>query len=86
MVLHKIKEERKKIQKEIKEKTTGYILAALGLVAGLAWNEAIKSFIVTFFPNPGNNVLANFLYAIAVTIFIVLITVYLLRFSQRPTD
>ena len=49
MVLKKIKEHQSILRKEIKEKTIGYILAAFGLVAGLAWNEAIKSFIDQFF-------------------------------------
>ncbi|MEK9171243.1 MAG: DUF5654 family protein, partial [Patescibacteria group bacterium] len=38
------------LSKQVREKTTGYILAAFGLVAGLAWNDAIKSTIDRFFP------------------------------------
>ena len=82
MVFKKIKEEQKKIKQEIKEKTVGYILAAFGLVAGLAWNEAIKSIIDQFFPYPGNSILIKFIYAFTVTIVIVLVTVYLLRITQ----
>jgi len=82
----KIKEEQAKLRKEVKEKTIGYILAAFGLVAGLAWNEAIKALIAVFFPNPGNDVLVKFLYAIIVTIVIVVITVYLIRLTQEKEE
>ena len=61
----------------------GYILAALGLVAGLAWNEAIKALLDTFFSQAGNGVVVKFLYAIVVTVFIVVITVYLLRLTKK---
>lgn len=82
-MLSRLKEEQKKIRKEIREKTVGYILAALGLVAGLAWNEAIKALITRFFPAPGDDVLVKFLYAIAVTVVIVVITVYLVRLIEQ---
>jgi len=81
--LSKIKEEQEKISKEVKERTVGYILAALGLVAGLAWNEAIKSLIDKFFPLSGGSVFIKFIYAILVTIFIVLVTVYLIKFIDK---
>jgi len=39
----KIKAEQMRIREEVRKKTIGYIVAALGLVAGLAWNDAIKT-------------------------------------------
>ena len=83
MTAEETKKERKRLRTEIKEKTVGYILAALGLVAGLAWNEAIKALINLFFPAPADDIMLKFLYAVIVTIFIVVITVYLLRFTQK---
>jgi len=53
----------KKVGKEVKESVVGYITAAFGLVAGLAWNEAIKSFIEFLFPLSKNTLLAKFVYA-----------------------
>jgi len=70
------------LRKEIKEKTVGYILAALGFVAGLAWNEAIKSLIDQFFPDSSNGILIKFIYAVVITVIIVVASVYLLRFTQ----
>jgi len=47
--LEKIKSESAKISREVKEKTFGFIVTAFGLVAGLAWSEAIQSLIKSFF-------------------------------------
>ena len=64
---------------EVREKTTGYILTALGLVAGLAWNDAISSTIKYFFPADTGGIITKFIYAIIVTIVIVVISNSLLR-------
>lgn len=79
----KIKKETKEISGEVKEKTVGYIATALGLVAGLAWNEAIKSLIDYFYPAGGNSFWLKFLYAIVITVAIVIATVYLLKLTRR---
>ncbi|MBX4200826.1 DUF5654 family protein [Candidatus Parcubacteria bacterium] len=68
---------------EFKTKTIGYILAAMGLVAGLAWNEAIKAIITWFFPGLGSDIIAKLMYAGIVTIFIVIASFYLLRLIQK---
>ncbi len=86
MVLERIKKEQALLRKEIKEKSVGYILAALGLVAGLAWNEAIKSVIDQFFPASGNSILVKFMYAIIVTIIIVVITIYLVKLTDKKNE
>ena len=94
MVLKKIKQpasakgsgearEQKTLRTEVKERTVGYILAAFGLVAGLAWNDAIKSLIDTLIKQPGNSILIKFLYAIGVTVVIVIITVYLVKLIEK---
>lgn len=82
----KIREHQVYLRKEIQERAVGYILAGFSLVAGLAWNEAIKSLISVFFPNPGNDVLIKFIYAIAVTIVIVIITVYLVKLIEKKEE
>ena len=69
----------KKVGKEVKESVVGYITAAFGLVAGLAWNEAIKSFIEFLFPLSKNALLAKFVYAGILTLIFVLVTMYLVR-------
>lgn len=68
-----------KFQKELRKKSVGYITTAFGLVAGLAWNEAIKAFIERFFPMSTNGMIAKFIYAVIITILLVFISVYILR-------
>lgn len=82
--LARIREEEARLRKEIEERTIGYMVAAFGVVAGLAWNDAVKALISAIFPNPGKSVTAQFLYAIIVTIVIVVVTVYLVRLTQKP--
>jgi len=74
-------EEVKKQQgftKRVRGQVTIYIGTALGLVAGLAWNDAIKALIDSIYPADGG-IVAKFIYAIIVTFIVVLATVYLLR-------
>ena len=74
-----IKDRGIELEREIREKTLGYILTSFGLVAGLAWNEAIKAFIERFFSDPRNGLQAKVLYAIAVTVVVVIMSLYLSR-------
>src|SRR3990167_6335210 len=46
----RIKEKSRELRREVKQRITGYIVAALGLVAGLAWNDAIRALIEYVFP------------------------------------
>jgi septation ring formation regulator EzrA len=80
----KIKEEQTRLGREVKERTMGYILTALGLVAGLAWNDAIKTIIEYIFPLSSDSILAKVFYAFLVTIIIVFASVYLLKSSEKP--
>ncbi|MFH1583067.1 MAG: DUF5654 family protein [Candidatus Falkowbacteria bacterium] len=75
----KIKMESSKISRQVKDKTLGFIITAFGLVAGLAWNEAIQSLIKSFFAIDKDSVLAKFIYAIVMTLALVFITIYLAK-------
>lgn len=81
--LKKIAEEQKKIGLEVREKTMGYILAALGFVVALAWNDAIKSLIENIFPLDKNNLSAKFVYALIVTVIIVVATILLTKKTEQ---
>ena len=59
--------------KAVKKKMFGYIAAGLGLVAGLAWNDAIKILIDYFIPNGGSTIVAKLLYAVVVTIIVAVV-------------
>lgn len=68
---------------ETRAKTFGYISAALGFVAGLAWNEAIAAAIDAAFPLAKDTVAVKFLYAVAVTVAVVILIKVLNRLSER---
>ena len=76
-------QEQKHLRTEIRERTLGYMLGAFGLVAGLAWNDAIQSLIGYLFPLPENTLPAKFLYAIIISFVVVMISVYISRLLQR---
>lgn len=71
------------ISQELRARTVGYIAAAFGLVAGLAWNDAIKALIEYIFPLSVNTLWAKLVYALLVTAIAVIITASLLRFLNR---
>ncbi|MEK7090715.1 MAG: DUF5654 family protein [Patescibacteria group bacterium] len=71
------------LRKEIREKIFTYLTAAFGLVAGLAWNDAVKALIEYLFPLNQDSVLAKLIYAVLVTVILVLVTVYLLKFLRK---
>ena len=81
--LEKIKSASAKISREVKEKTFGFIVTAFGLVAGLAWSEAIQSLIKSFFAVDKDSIWVKFLYAVVMTILVVLVTIYLARFFGK---
>jgi len=71
---------------EIKNQSLGYIAGAFGLVAGLAWNDAIKSLIEFFFPFSKSSLWIKFLYAVVITLVVVLLTRYLLKPLKEKAD
>ncbi len=73
------------MNKEVLEKITILITTAFGLVAALAWNDAIKALFVEIFGAAGN-IIAMFLYAIIVTIIAVWVTMRLTYVSQKATN
>lgn len=72
------------LRKEIRDRLTGFIVASLGLVAGLAWNDAVRATIDYLFPLPNDSLSAKFMYAIIISLIAVIITVYIMRLLQPP--
>lgn len=54
-------------------KSSHYIIAASGLVAALSWNTAIKEGIKSVYDLESDEVKANFIYAIVITCFMVIL-------------
>ncbi|MBX4189846.1 DUF5654 family protein [Candidatus Parcubacteria bacterium] len=64
---------------EFRERTLGYIMGALGLVVGLAWNDAITSLINKLFPVDRNGIILKFVYAALLTIVVIMVSWRLTR-------
>ena len=75
----------KNLKLEILDKMSGLMTAGFGLVAALAWNEAIKASIEHFFPLSRNTLLAKFIYAVLMTLVVVIMSVYLARLFKRES-
>jgi len=81
-----IKKGTSEIKKEIRKKTLSYVLAGFALVGGLAWNDAIRALIAELFPNSTDTVIAKFIFAIVLTMVIVLISMQLSRLMKEEEE
>jgi hypothetical protein len=80
--LKKVKKEVEEVKKEFKEKTLTLILGGFGVVAALAWNEAIKSLFETLLPQ-SSALIGKFIYAIVATSIVVFVSYLLKRISEE---
>ncbi len=74
-----------KFKVQLLETTAALITAAFGLVAALAWNEAIKTTIALCFPENGELV-GLFVYAIVVTVIAVVMTLIIARALDKAKN
>jgi hypothetical protein len=72
----------KEVRRAVKEKTLTLILAGFGLVAALAWNDAVQTLFNTLFPN-SNGLIGKFIYALIVTSIVVVISLQLKKVSEK---
>lgn len=68
-----------KISQEFKKQLVTYLLGGFGLVAGLAWNDAITSFIEFLYPLQKDGLPAKFIYAIVITVVVAVVSWILTR-------
>lgn len=68
---------------EVKEKILGFITSAFAFVGALAWNEAIKGLIDSIYVTDANSVLAKFIYALVVSVVVVVLSIYLTRLLKK---
>ena len=59
------------LKMQIMETIAALMMAAFGLIAALAWNEAIKTLIAQYFA-AGDALMGLFIYAIIVTVIAIL--------------
>ena len=74
--------EQKRLSEIVIEKMMTLILAGFGLVAALAWDDAIKSLFEELFGGR-NSLTAKFLYAIVVTLIVVVISIRLSNLMKK---
>jgi len=72
----------RKTSAAIQEKSITLIMGGFGLVAALAWNEAIKSLFENLFKDKGS-IISKFAYASIVTIIVVFVSIYLQKSSKK---
>ena len=70
------------MQKEVIEKIAALITAAFGLIAALAWNEAIQEIFRLVFGDQ-SGIWAMLFYAVVVTIIAVVITIWIGRVADK---
>lgn len=70
------------MSREVAVRTLQLATAAFGLVAALAWNDAIQTLFARIFGDTGD-LFAKFVYAILVTVLVVFVTMRLARLEQR---
>lgn len=76
--IERMEEKAKKVVKDTShtflDRSSGYVLAGLGFVVGLAWNDAIQTLVRIIFPLDKNTVAAKFIYALLATLLIILVS------------
>lgn len=70
---------------EVLKRILDLSIAGFGLVAALAWNEAIKALFDAIFPRAGG-LIAQFVYAAVITIVVVFVTIRLGKLANLAKD
>jgi hypothetical protein len=70
------------MKKEVIEKLAALITAAFGLVAALAWNNAIQAIFKAIFGEQ-SSIVAMVFYAVIVTVIAVVATIWIGKLSQE---
>ena len=68
---------------EVLDKFAELITVALGLVAALAWNEAIQQLFTMLLGEAGGALVAKLVYAVIVTLIVIFATIWVSRAAER---
>jgi len=68
---------------EVLDKFAQLITTALGLVAALAWNEAIQQLFTQLLGEAGGALAAKFVYAVMITLIVIFATIAVSRAAER---
>ncbi len=78
-----LEDEKNRVQRDLRNITAGYIIAAFGFVAGLAWRDLSMSLVEYLFPMGKDTILAKFIYAVLISIALAFASIYVLRFIGK---
>lgn len=86
-LLTKAKENIQETKKQFYVQTATMVNSAFAIVAALAWNEAIKELITRYVP-AGSSLYSKFIYALILTVIIVLVSMKLTRIinEYKPAE
>jgi len=79
----------KKFKQELLKQMVTLATAGFGLVAALAWNEAIQAFVTEYvdkYISVGSGIISRFVYAIIITAFAVVVTYQLTKISGEEEE
>ncbi|MEK7570123.1 MAG: DUF5654 family protein [Patescibacteria group bacterium] len=74
-----------KLKREVSAQIVTLLTGALGLIAALAWNEAVKSLFTQIF-GEASGLAAKFAYAVIVTVVVVWITMRLAKMQSQEAE
>ncbi len=78
-----MKEDVKDIKGQVSQTISTLMTIAFGLIAALAWNEAIKAIITEYF-QAGSGIMGLLIYAVLITIIAVVATIVIARVIAKP--
>jgi hypothetical protein len=78
-----MKGEVQKMKGQVMETITTLMTTAFGLIAALAWNEAIKAIILQYF-QAGSGIVGLLSYAVIITIIAIIATILIARAIAKP--
>jgi hypothetical protein len=78
-----MKEQTKEVKSQVAGTISTLMTVAFGLIAALAWNNAIQAIILTLLPK-GNGIMGLLIYAIIITIIAVVVSIVVARALGKP--
>jgi len=80
-----MKKQANEVKGQVLQTIATLITTAFGLIAALAWNEAIKAIILQFLPK-GSDLWGLLIYAVVITIIAVVATILIARAISQPEE